>query len=94
MPYLSPQKKKKIIETFNEHLAFGGSCCSPQRINLFLFSADGAPQELLVLSLLLIQLIQQSETQINSLNMTQQKAVALSKLQFILHPKIRPTREI
>lgn len=56
-----------------EDLASSGSCCSPQRIDLVLLPADGAPQQLLVLSLLLIQLTQQSESHIDS--MTQQKAM-------------------
>lgn len=51
-----------IIDGLNVSLAFG-DCRFPQCINLLLFPLDGAPQQLLVLSLLLVKLTQQPEMQ-------------------------------
>lgn len=51
-----------IIDGLNVSLAFGG-CRFPQCINLLLFPLDGAPQQLLVLFLLLVKLTQQPEMQ-------------------------------
>lgn len=66
-----------IIDGLNASLAFGG-CRFPQCINLLLFPLDGAPQQLLVLSLLLVKLTQQPEMQTQSV--TQQKVLALEAL--------------
>lgn len=62
------------INTDVDKLAFIG-CCVLQCINLFLLPPDRVPQQLLVLSLLLIQLTQQSETQTQCI--TQQKLMPL-----------------